>query len=158
VTYEEENTTMVLQIVELSRGLQEARDSKAEARMLRRHRVFHGFSARLMEAAHRLDIDGLNLPTIPEDDGSILHFFSQLADKLLDASAKVTELIDTKCRELLGLAGTRIFSNIQRLRPDLDLEEVLQRRVIRPKRIYFPKHFCYCLSSNLCVLNTTNTD
>jgi hypothetical protein len=30
--------------------------------------------------------------------------------------------------------------------------------VIRPKRIYFPEHFCYCFSSNLYVLNTTNTD
>jgi hypothetical protein len=28
--------------------------------------------------------------------------------------------------------------------------------LIRPKCIYFPKHFCYCFSSNLCVLNTTN--
>jgi hypothetical protein len=37
------------------------------------------------------------------------------------------ELIDAECRELLGLAGTRIFSNLQRLRPDLNLEEVLQR-------------------------------
>jgi hypothetical protein len=30
--------------------------------------------------------------------------------------------------------------------------------VIRPKRIYFSEHFCYCFSSNLCVLNTTNAD
>jgi hypothetical protein len=30
--------------------------------------------------------------------------------------------------------------------------------VIRPKCIYFPEHFCYCFSSNLCVLNTTNMD
>jgi hypothetical protein len=30
--------------------------------------------------------------------------------------------------------------------------------LIRPKRIYFLKHFCYCFSSNLCVLNTTNAD
>jgi hypothetical protein len=30
--------------------------------------------------------------------------------------------------------------------------------LIRPKRISFPEHFCYCFSSNLCVLNTTNTD
>jgi hypothetical protein len=30
--------------------------------------------------------------------------------------------------------------------------------LIRPKCIYFPEHFCYCSSSNLCVLNTTNTD
>jgi hypothetical protein len=99
--------------------------------MLRRQhaQMFRGFSAHLMEAAHRLGIDGLNLPTIPEDDILILHFFSQLAEKLADASAKVAELVDAECRELLGLAGTWIFSNIQRLRPDLDLEEVLQRRL-----------------------------
>jgi hypothetical protein len=30
--------------------------------------------------------------------------------------------------------------------------------LIRPKRIYFPEHVCYYFSSNLCVLNTTNTD
>jgi hypothetical protein len=30
--------------------------------------------------------------------------------------------------------------------------------LIHPKRIYFPEHFCYCFSSNLCVLNTTNTN
>jgi chromosome segregation ATPase len=60
---EEENAVMVQQIVDLSKGLQEAKDSKAEARMLRKQRVqmFRGFSARLMEAAHRLGIDGLNL-------------------------------------------------------------------------------------------------
>jgi hypothetical protein len=42
------------------------------------------------------------------------------------------ELINAECREVLGLAGTRIFSNLQRLRPDLDLEEVLQRTVPPP--------------------------
>jgi mannosylglycoprotein endo-beta-mannosidase len=30
--------------------------------------------------------------------------------------------------------------------------------LIRPKRISFPEHFCYCFFSNLCVLNATNTD
>jgi septal ring factor EnvC (AmiA/AmiB activator) len=121
---EEENAAMVQQIVEIYRELQESRDSEAEARMLRRQRVqmFRGFSARIIEAANRLGIEGLNLPTIPEDDGSILHFFSELAEKLADASAKVLELVDAECRELLGLVGTRIFSNIQRLRPNLDLE------------------------------------
>jgi hypothetical protein len=89
--------------------------------------MFRGFSARVMAAAHRLGIHGLNLPTIPEDNGSILLFFSQLAEQLDGASAKVLELIDAECRELLGLAGTRIFINLQRLRPSLDLEEVLWR-------------------------------
>jgi hypothetical protein len=54
-------------------------------------------------------------------------FFSQLAEQLDGASPRVLELIDAECRELLGHAGTRIFSNIQRLRPDLNLEDVLQR-------------------------------
>jgi hypothetical protein len=126
---DEENSATVLQVVEISRELQEATDSEAEARMLRRQRVqmFRGFSARVMVAAHRLGIHGLNLPTVPEDDGSIMLFFSQLAEQLDGASAKVLDLIDAECRELLGLAGTRIFSNLQRLRPDLNLEEVLQR-------------------------------
>jgi chromosome segregation ATPase len=81
---EEENSATVLQVVEISRELQEARDSKSEARMLRRQRVqmFHGFSARIMAAAHRLGIHGLNLPTVPEDDWSIMLFFSQLAKQL----------------------------------------------------------------------------
>jgi hypothetical protein len=94
--------------------------------------MFRGFSAHLMEAMRRLGIDGLNLPSAPEDDGSIVHFFGQLSDKLAKAAIKVTELIDAECWELLGLAGMWIFSNIQRLRPDLDLEEVLQRRAATP--------------------------
>jgi hypothetical protein len=32
------------------------------------------------------------------------------------------------------------------------------KALIRPKRISFPEHFCYCFFSNLCVLNATNTD
>jgi hypothetical protein len=130
----EENAVMVQQIVDLTKGLQEAKDSEEEARMLRRQHVqmFRGFSSRLMEATRRLGIDGPHLPSAPEDDGSILHFFGQLSDKLAEATTKVMELIDAECRELLGLAGTRIFSNIQRLRPDLDLEEVLQRRAATP--------------------------
>jgi hypothetical protein len=98
--------------------------------VLRRQRVqmFRGFSACVMAAAHRLGIHGLNLPTVPEDDGSMMLFFSQLAEELDGASERVLDLIDAECRELLGLAGTRIFSNLQHLRPELDLEEVLQRR------------------------------
>jgi hypothetical protein len=85
-----------------------------------------------MEVARRLGIEGLILPSAPEDDGAIHRFFCQLSDKLVEATARVTELIDAECRELLGLAGTHIFSNLQRLRPDLDLEEVLQRRAATP--------------------------
>jgi hypothetical protein len=85
-----------------------------------------------MEAAQRLGIEGLNLPPTPEDDGVILRFFCQLSDKMVQAAERVTELIDTECQELLGMARTRIFSNLQRLRPDLDLLDVLHRREITP--------------------------
>jgi hypothetical protein len=131
---EEENSASALQGMEMAGELQELRDAEEEARVLRRQRVqmFHGFSARVMAAAHRLGIHGLNLPTVPEDDGSILLFFSQLAEELDSASSKVLDLIDAECRELLGLTGTRIFSNIQRLRPDLNLEEVLRRPLPPP--------------------------
>jgi hypothetical protein len=126
---EEENSASALQGVEMSGELQEARDAAEEALVLRRQRVrmFRGFSARVMAAAHRLGIHGLNLPTAPEDDGSIMLFFSQLADELDGASARVLDLIDAECRELLALAGTRIFTNLQRIRPAVNLEEVLQR-------------------------------
>jgi hypothetical protein len=102
--------------------------------MLRRQHVqmFRGLSTCLMEAIRCLGIEGLVLPSAPEDDGAILRFFGQLTDKLVKASTKVTELIDAEYRELLGLAGTRIFSNIQCLHPDLDLEEVLQTRAATP--------------------------
>jgi hypothetical protein len=48
----------------------------------------------------------------PKDDGAILRFFCRLSDKLVEAEARVMELIDGECRELLGLAGTCIFSNL----------------------------------------------
>jgi hypothetical protein len=126
---EEENSASALQGVQISGELWEARDAEEEARLLRRQwvQMFRGFSARVMAAAHRLGIHGLNLPTVPEDDGSIMLFFSQLADELDGASARVLDLIDAECQELLGLMGTRIFSNLQRLRPALNLEEVLRR-------------------------------
>jgi hypothetical protein len=126
---EEDNSASALQGVQMAGELQELRDTEEEAGMLRRQRVrmFRGFLTRIMAAAHRLGIHGLVLPTAPEDDGSILRFFSQLAEELDGASAKVLDLIDAECQELLELAGTRIFSNIQRLCPDLNLLDVLQR-------------------------------
>jgi hypothetical protein len=109
-----ENEAMVQQIVGLTKELHEAKDTQAEALLLWRQRVqmFRYISARAMEAARRLGIQGLSLPPAPEDDGAFLHFFGQLMDKLVEAAAKVTELIDAEYRELLELAGTRIFSNL----------------------------------------------
>jgi hypothetical protein len=82
---EEENEMMVQQIVDLTKGLQEAKDTEEEARILRRQRVqmFRGFSACLMELTRRLGIKGLVLPSAPKDEGAIARFFGQLNDKLV---------------------------------------------------------------------------
>jgi hypothetical protein len=85
-----------------------------------------------MEVAWRLGIEGLILPAAPKDDVAILRFFCQLSDKLVEAAAKVTELIDIECMELLGMAGMRICSNLQCFCPDLDLLDILQRREATP--------------------------
>ena len=39
-----------------------------------------------------------------------------------------------------------------------NMQNMNKELLIRPKRIYFPEHFCYCFASNLCILDTTNTD
>jgi hypothetical protein len=72
-----ENEAMVQQIVGLTKELQEAKDTQAETLLLRRQRVqmFRTISARAMEAARRLGIQGLGQPPAPEDDRMFLHFF-----------------------------------------------------------------------------------
>jgi hypothetical protein len=56
------------------------------------------------------------------------------------------------------LPVTRLCRPSDRYSPSQYGLSVALEPMIRPKRIYFPEHFCYCFSSNLCVLNTTNTD
>jgi hypothetical protein len=87
--------------------------------------MFLTISANAMEAARRLGVQDLSQPPALVDDGTFLHFFGQLTDKLVEAATRLMEVIDTECRELLSLAGMRIFSILQRLRPDLDLLEVV---------------------------------
>jgi hypothetical protein len=43
----------------------------------------------------------------------------------IKTAEKLTDTIDADCQDLLGLAGARIFSNLQCLCPDLDLLNIL---------------------------------
>jgi hypothetical protein len=107
------------------------------------------------------------------------------ASTVLDENGSLGSFLDatiTRTKQMRNTAITPISSPESRECPNDDLEEAyielnddfidefhatsdagairdfLARRVIRPKLIYFPEHFCCCFSSNLCVLNTTNTD
>jgi hypothetical protein len=59
--------------------------------------------------------------------------------------------------EFLLVAFTYLFLVLLKW-PILKILSCVTLLVIRPKRIYFSEHFCYCFSSNFCVLNTTNMD
>jgi hypothetical protein len=87
--------------VGLTKGLQEVKDSKEEARMLCRQHVqmLRGFSAHLTEVMRCIGIEGLVFPSAPEDVGAILCFFGQLSDKLAEAATRITELIDAECQD-----------------------------------------------------------
>jgi hypothetical protein len=115
--------------VPLTGALQDAKDTKEEAVVLKRLRVqmflLHcslcdGVSA---AAGH----PGAGLAPVPEDHGAFLLFFEKLTEKLLDAVGRLIEFINTECWELLGLLGARIFTNLQRQCPKLDLLNVLRK-------------------------------
>jgi hypothetical protein len=86
-------------------------------------------------------------------------------EEIFERSIKIKPAIDP------ALAATRSWTNqptptlaartenlSKEMATVMFVEAVWTKPLIRPKRIYFPEHFCYCFSSNLCVLNTTNTD
>jgi hypothetical protein len=85
-----------------------------EELLLKRQRVlmFCSIAPRVMKAAQWLDIQDLGQPPAPEADGAFLLFFEKLTEKLLDAAGRLTKVVDAECRELLGLAGTCIFTNL----------------------------------------------
>jgi hypothetical protein len=51
--------------------------------------------------------------------------------------------------EVVAVVVERVHMVVKWARKDWHLWE--SSLLIRPKRIYFPEHFCYCFSSNLCV-------
>jgi hypothetical protein len=61
-------------------------------------------------------------------------------------------------------ATQQIFSELDEMKTETPIfpgrrtKTEREPELIRPKHIYFLEHFCCCFSSNLCVLNATNTD
>jgi hypothetical protein len=73
------------------------------------------------------------------------------------------ELDKTRADGLISNDDKVIFPSAERVPKTRDGFQVmffayLLRGLIRPKRIYFPEHFCYCFSSNLYILNAIDAD
>jgi hypothetical protein len=67
-----------------------------------------------------------------EDDGAFLLFSDRLSEKLIEAMGQLTEVIDADYRELLGLAGTLIFTNLRHQHPNINLLNVLRKVLVVP--------------------------
>jgi hypothetical protein len=113
-------------------------------------------------------IDEKKVPPIRRAEAPMLtqdsrpHQSSKIADRtsLIMAAEETLNLPDEEAitNAMKKMEMSRGKSQIaQDLNPGKN-RELIQSNMIRPKRIYFPEHFCYGFSSNLCVLNTTNTD
>ena len=83
----------------------------------------------LVEHAHRVaESLAITSPSMPVggnfDVATYLTFFNELLQRLEGAAAEFENVIDEASRNLLAVAGERIFSNLRRHQPDLDLETV----------------------------------
>jgi hypothetical protein len=58
---------------------------------------------------------------------AFLQLFTKNIEKLEIAAIGLDATVEEECRELLGLAGTCIFSNLLRTNPAFDVTVVLQR-------------------------------
>jgi hypothetical protein len=80
---------------------------------------------------------------------------------IIDCATKAISLTSSEGEEVEYVAtvhSSRAYCKKGVAEPTLEEVPVVCEYLIHPKRIYFPEHFCYCFSSNLCVLNTTKMD
>jgi hypothetical protein len=106
--------------------------------------AFHSFHARPCYIYNQLKMLG--------SDGIIIVYGSfRKAKECKDGEAAFAEAVffDEEFKEIHAATDPAEMSASK---------QEVSASLIRPKCIYFPEHFCYCFSSNLCVLNTTNTD
>ena len=94
-------------------------------RSVQRDRMFH----ELVERAHRVaESLGVVSPHVPaevnHDVATYLAFFTELLQRLEGAAAEFEGLIDEASRNLLEVAVQRLFSNLRRHYPSIDLKVI----------------------------------
>ena len=106
----------------------EARHQREEtARLLgvQRDRMFRELVERARRAADSLGVDSPPLPVEGNSDvATYLAFFNELLRRFEGAAAEFEGLIDEASRNLLEVAVQRLFSNLRRHYPAVDLEVI----------------------------------
>ena len=106
----------------------EARHQREEtARLLGVHRdhMFRELVERARRASDSLGVDSPRLPAEGNHDvATYLAFFNELLQRFEGAAAEFEGLIDEASRNLLEVAVQRLFSNLRRHYPAVDLEVI----------------------------------
>jgi hypothetical protein len=95
---------------------------------LRRERckMFRTIAARANSAIGLLGASDFRIPT-DDEDATFLQLFTQIAGKVEAAATNFNNIVEVDCRELLSLAGTRIFANLLHADPRFNFTTVLHR-------------------------------
>ena len=107
--------------------VEEARSCTAHGRTMTRQRqlMLHGLVQRVRAVGDDLRIKVPDFSAAGSDDeAAYMFFFEQFLGKLEETAKGLDERIVEESRDLLVIATCRIFSNLARLQPSLDLEAV----------------------------------
>lgn len=112
----------VSDVVEKAKAKDEA--ARARGRQHERAKMYHALSIRARGALATICQERLGGP-LEDNDASYLDFFTKLVEKLESGAKRVNGIIEDECRELLGQAATRIFSNLLRADANFDFNRVM---------------------------------
>ena len=117
-------------VVEL---VEQSKANVAQAASLKRERskMFRALVRRTQSVLSSLGANHVDIPSAldADDPAAFAPYFNGVLTELEVAATQLGNVIAEECRELLHLAGTRIFSNLFRIVPDLK-----HRRVLRPEK------------------------
>jgi hypothetical protein len=112
----EELSSLHGQIGPVAKIVEESQQAAAEAQTLKCEwcKMFRTLAVRANSAAARLGVGDLHVPSLlsSDDPAAILQLFTQIVGKLETVAMSLDNVVEEECRELLSLAGTRVFSNL----------------------------------------------
>ena len=122
-----ELASLQAQVKEAANAVQAAQDEAAHAKMLESLRAeqYLVIARRAAGAVSRFVGEAPALPCA-HGDGGYLNFFGKVVEALETGVSRVDEDNASSARDLLDLALTRVFSNLRRHVPELDLPRVME--------------------------------
>jgi hypothetical protein len=118
------------QVKDFSDRVKDFQDAALHESMLKRERclMYHDLATRTGHAVSRLGVAEYRPPSNLDDTDptTFLHIFQQITELLESTEEGLESIVEKECDDLLGAAGSVIFSNLLRLNPAFNLGAVLE--------------------------------